>query len=171
MSIERPLPDEFAPYYSTYINKVTGGDILSTLEGQIGEYRRALGELPGERELYSYSPGKWTVKEVMGHVIDSERVFAYRAMRISRADETPLPGFDENHFVRNAAFNARPLATLLEEFEYVRLGNLSLFRSFDAGMAGRRGIANALPISVRAIVYITAGHAAHHLGILREKYL
>ena len=171
MSIERPQPEEFAPYYSTYISKVGEGDVVQTLDAQVAEYRRALGGLDEARALFRYSPGKWTVKEVVGHVIDSERVFAYRALRFARADETPLPGFDENHFVSNAAFNSRSLDGLLSEFESVRRGNISLFRSFTPEVAARRGTANSLPISVRAIVYITAGHAAHHLGILREKYL
>ncbi len=171
MSIERPQSDEFAPYYATYINKVAEGDIVQLLEGQIAEYRRALGNLDEAKALFRYSPGKWTVKEVVGHVIDSERVFAYRALRFARADETPLPGFDENHFVSNATFNSRPLDELLAEFESVRRGNVALFRSFTPEVAARRGTANSISVSVRAIVYITAGHAAHHLGILREKYL
>jgi hypothetical protein len=171
MSIESPQPDEFAPYYATYVGKVATGDVLQTLAGQIAEYRRTLGGLDEAKALHRYSQGKWTIKEVLGHVIDSERVFAYRAMRFARADQTPLPGFDENHFVANAQFDSRPLESLLTEFESVRRGNVSLFSSFMPDVAARRGTANALPISVRAIVYITAGHAAHHLEILREKYL
>jgi hypothetical protein len=111
------------------------------------------------------------VKEVVGHVLDSERVFAYRAVRLARADDTPLPGFDENHFVANASFNTRDLPDLLDEFEHVRRGNLYFFRSLTPEEAARRGTANNLPLSVRAVIYITAGHTAHHLSILREKYL
>ena len=171
MSIERPQADEFAPYYATYINKVGNRDVLDTLAGQIDEYHSVLGVLDESKALHRYAPGKWTVKEVVGHVIDSERVFSYRAMRIARADVTPLPGYDENQFVANASFNSRALADLLGEFEHLRRGNMHLFASFNADEAARRGTANKLPVSVRAIIYITAGHAAHHLGILRDKYL
>ena len=169
--IIRPQGDEYAPYYATYVSKVSDGDILQTLESQVAEYRRTLGNLSEDKSLYRYSPGKWTVKEVVGHVIDSERVFAYRALRFARADETALPGFDENHFVANASFNSLSLASLLDEFEAVRRGNVALFRTFTPEIAARKGTANSLSISVRAIVWITAGHAAHHMGILREKYL
>jgi hypothetical protein len=171
MSIDRPLAGEFAPYYATYIDIVARGDVIATLERQIAEYRTALGGLDEEKALYRYSPGKWTVKEVLGHVIDSERVFAYRAMRIARSDATPLAGFDENQFVANAGFNIRALPDLLAEFEYLRRGNIHFFRSLTPDVAARRGTANQLGVSVRAIVYLTAGHAAHHLGLLREKYL
>jgi hypothetical protein len=171
MNLERPQADEFAPYYATYINKVAQGNILETLEKQIPEYHQALGALDDSAALFRYAPGKWTVKEVLGHVIDSERVFAYRAMRIARADATALPGYDENHFVANAAFNSRPLEDLLREFEYLRRSDVVLFGSFDREAAMRRGTANQLSVSVRAIIYICAGHAAHHLGVLRDKYL
>ena len=171
MSIARPQNDEFAPYYLTYINKVADGNVLAMLESQIGEFHRALDSLAEDRALFRYAPGKWSTKEVVGHVIDSERVFAYRAMRIARADTTPLPGFDENQFVANATFDSRSLRDLVAEYEHVRLANLDFFRSLSPEAAARRGTANNLSISVRAIVYITAGHSAHHLGILREKYL
>jgi hypothetical protein len=171
MSIEQPGADEFAPYYGTYVNKVADGDILQTLERQLSEYRSALGALAETAALYRYAPGKWSVKQVLGHVIDSERVFAYRAMRIARADSTPLPGYDENHFVANASFDKRPLTSLLEEFEHLRRSNICLFGSLSPDEAARRGTANQLAVSVRAIIYIAAGHAAHHLAVLRDKYL
>jgi hypothetical protein len=169
MTIERPNADEFAPYYASYIGKVPDGDLVSILERQSAEYASALRGL-GEA-LFRYSPGKWTVKEVVGHVADSERVFGYRAMRIARSDGTPLPGFDENEYVAHAGFNERSLTDLLDEFQHVRRGSIALFRSFSPEVAARRGTANGLVISARALAWLTAGHAAHHLGILREKYL
>jgi hypothetical protein len=171
MPLSRPQSDEFAPYYAPYIGKVADGDVLKTLESQIALYRDTLGSLDDAAALHRYAPGKWTVKEVIGHVIDTERIFAYRAMRIAREDATPLPGFDENQYVRAATFNSRSLADLLSEFEFGRRGNLHLFGSFGGDVQTRRGTANDLSVTVRAIVYITAGHAAHHLGVLKDKYL
>jgi hypothetical protein len=171
MSITRPSAEEFAPYYATYIGKVPDGDITAVLESQIAECRALLDGLDDTLALYRYAPGKWTVKQVVGHITDSERVFSYRALRMARADRTPLPGFDENDFVANARFNERALGDLLDEFEAVRRASLFLFRSLSEEEAARRGVANGVDTSVRALIYITAGHSAHHFGILRAKYL
>jgi uncharacterized damage-inducible protein DinB len=171
MNIIRPSPDEFASYYAAYVGNVPDGDVTELLESQLTEYRALLGGLDDEAALHRYAPGKWSVKQVVGHVTDSERIFSYRALRMARADRTPLPGFDENDFVANARFDERGIGDLLDEFNAVRRASLYLYRSLSDEEAARRGVANGVDTSVRALIYISAGHAAHHLGILRTKYL
>ena len=167
----RPNSTEHAPYFEKYISLVPEGDIVLTLRHQIESTLsliRGLGEVQGE---VRYAPGKWSVKEVIGHLIDTERIFAYRAMRFARNDATPLPGFDENSFVANAGFGSRSLADLAEEFEHTRKSNVYLFKHLDGDSLLRRGAANDNEISVRAIAYVIAGHELHHVGILRSRYL
>ena len=169
-AIPRPAADEFFDYYGKYIEKVPGDDALSALSGQIADTSRLLRPLDGARALHRYAPGKWSVKEVIGHLSDTERVFAYRALRIGRGDTTPLAGFDETKYVPMACFDARPLADVLEELESVRTASLALFRSFDAAALARRGTANDKTVSVRALAWIVAGHELHHRGLLIERY-
>ncbi len=167
----RPDSTEHAPYFAKYISLVPDGEIIATLGKQI---ESTLGLLRGLSEAQGdlrYAPGKWSVKEVIGHLIDTERIFAYRAMRFARNDRTPLPGFDENSFVANADFGARSLSDLIEEFECVRESSLYLFKHLDDEAWSRRGVANENEISVRALAWNTAGHELHHLGILRSRYL
>lgn len=167
----RPEPGEYAPYYEKYISQIPATDILHTLEDQ---RRQTLLLLSGRTEAdgnLSYAPGKWTVKEVLGHVNDSERVFAYRALRISRGDATPMEGFEQDDYVRNGPFARRPLEDLIEDYIAVRRATVSLFRNLDADAWTRRGIANKNEVSVRALAYIIAGHELHHRKILEEKYL
>jgi len=170
-TLGRPEPGEYAPYYEKYISQITGNDILTTLYEQ---RRQMLLLLSGRSESdgeIRYALEKWSVKEVLGHICDTERVFAYRALRIARNDATPLAGFDENEYVKNAAFARQPLADLIEDFIAVRRATISLFRGFDEAAWIRRGTANNNPVSVRALAYIIAGHELHHRRMLEEKYL
>ncbi len=169
--IERPGADEFAPFYANYVNGVPDGEITDVLESQARELVDLLGGLDDARAEFRYAPDKWSVKEVVGHVADTERVFAYRALRISRADATPLAGFDQDTYVANAQFGRRELGALLAEFQAVRAATVSLFRAMTEEESRRAGLANGVPVTARALAYIAAGHERHHSGILRERYL
>ncbi len=165
----RPDPAEHAAYYAKYIALVPDGDILATLDRQLAEVNgllRGVSEAVGNTR---HPPYTWSVKEVVGHLIDSERVFGYRALRFARGDTTPLPGFDENAYARAAHFDSYPLAELLDEFELLRRSHLHLFRHLDAEAWDRRGVANENPMSVRALAWILAGHVGHHLAILLNR--
>jgi hypothetical protein len=167
---QRPTADEYAPFYAGYIGKVTEDDVLPVLAEQPAILRRLAAAVPPERETYRYAPGKWSVREVAGHLGDVERVFGYRAWRISRGDTTPLSGFDENRYVEASNYGERPLAELVEELATLRQANLALLRSLPPEAWPRLGTANNNPISVRALAYIMAGHVRHHLDVLRERY-
>lgn len=166
----RPAGDEHSPYYGRYIGLVPDGDLLATLAAQPGLVREAAATVGEAGGNYAYAPGKWTVKEVLAHMIDAERIFAYRALRIARGDTTPLPGFDENAYAPESLAASRTVSGLAEEFGLVRQATLALLDSLTPEVAARRGTASDSPVSVRAIAWIIAGHAAHHLGILRERY-
>lgn len=167
--IPKPAPDEHAPYYAKYI-ALTADDALPQLQEQIAATLRLLAGVPEERALHRYAPGKWSVKEVVGHLADAERVFAYRAMRFARADHTELAGFDENHYVPAGNFDRRPVADLAAELAAVRAATVALFRSFDDQALLRRGVANGNAMSARAAAHVIAGHEAHHVNLLRERY-
>ena len=167
----RPEPNEFAPYYGPYIAQVPDGDIATTLTRQFDATRTLLSSLPEERGIYAYAPGKWSIKQLLGHVADSERVFAYRALRIGRNDKTPLPGYEQDDYVACGNFNARSLSSLLEEYTAVRNASVQLFTHFTEEEWNRRGTANNNEVTVRALAYIIAGHELHHAGILRTRYL
>ena len=169
-TIARPQAGEYAPYYDRYISLVQGEDILNALDQQRSQTMLLLCGRDEKDGDFRYAPGKWSAKEVLGHVCDSERVFAYRALRIARADATPLAGFEQDDYVRNGPFAQRPLADLVEEFIAVRRATLSLLRNFDEAAWMRRGVANKNEVTVRALAYIIAGHELHHRGILEEKY-
>ena len=169
-TIARPQPGEYAPYYEHYIGLVQGEDILDTLDQQRREMMLLLCGRDDEEGDFRYAPDKWSAKEVLGHVCDSERIFAYRALRISRADATPIEGFEQDDYVRNGPFAQRPLADLVEDFIAVRRATVSLLRNLDEAAWSRRGIANKNEVSVRALAYIIAGHELHHRRILEEKY-
>ena len=170
LAISRPAADEHVEYYAKYIQLVPGDDAMEALRTQIGDTVRLLQPLDESRALHRYAPGKWSIKEVVGHLADAERVFAYRALRFGRADATPLPGFDENTYVPAGRFDTRPLAELVQDYEAVRASSLALFRGMDGEALLRRGAANGNPISVRALAWILAGHELHHRGILTERY-
>jgi hypothetical protein len=170
IAIPRPGAGEHLAYYSTYIAKVPGDDALTALSSHLESWQGSLRRLTEAQGLHRYAPGKWSVKEVINHVSDGERVFAYRALRFARADATPLPGFDENAWAPSAGSDRRPVADLVDELLAVRASTVALFRSFDAEAMARIGTANQAPISVRALGWIIAGHAIHHQSILRERY-
>jgi len=170
-NITPPEANEYAPFYARYVSLVPNGDILLTLEGQLSETLKLLRGITESQADSRYAPGKWSIKEVVGHITDTERIFAYRALRFARNDQTPLPGFEQDDYVRYAAFDKYRLSDLTREFELVRQANLLLFRNLDEAAWHRRGTASEREISVRALAYIIAGHELHHVGILKERYL
>ncbi len=167
----RPSSSEHAPYYSRYIDLVPEGDILRILEAQAETTLRYLSSVSEEKAMFRYAPGKWSIKEVVGHVIDTERVFAFRAFAFSRNDKNPFPGMEQEDYARGANYEQRPLRDILDEFRDVRASSLRLFRSFNDEMLMRKGIASGYEFSVRCLPYIIAGHELHHAGMLRERYL
>ncbi|HEX8905336.1 MAG TPA: DinB family protein [Longimicrobiaceae bacterium] len=168
---ERPTSDEHSPYYSKYIDLIPEGDVMDLLERQADELPAFLRGIPADRHDHRYAEGKWSVKEVIGHLSDTERVFAYRALRFARGDRTELPGFDENAYTPAGEFGRRDWESLVEEWLSVRRASLSLLRGLPPEAAARRGPANGQDISVRALAYIMAGHVVHHTRLLRERYL
>lgn len=167
----RPDAAEYAPYYGGYIARVPTGDVVETLSTQQEGTLDLLRGLSEDQGSTRYAPGKWSIRELVGHLTDTERIFAYRALRFSRADETALASFDENAYVANASFDARSLTGLCAEFEAVRRASVLLFASFDSEEWMRRGVASNNVMSVRALAWVTAGHELHHLEILRTRYL
>jgi hypothetical protein len=167
---ERPDPSEFAPSFAGYVKLVPEGDILACLAAQPGDLRRLLAGIPPERETHRYAPGKWSIREVLGHVCDAERVFGYRALCVGRGDKTALPGFDENDYAAASGADTRPLPALLEELERARLANLDVLRHLPEAAWRHLGTANHGPLSVRGQAYVMAGHVLHHMGVLRDRY-
>ncbi|MBT9394661.1 DinB family protein [Hymenobacter sp. NST-14] len=165
-----PAATEYGPYYYTYV-KLIAGDPLEALRRQPRELRQLLAGLTEEQGTFRYAPGKWSIKENLVHMLDTERIFAYRALRISRGDTTPLPGFEQDDYVPASGADSRPLAAILAEYDAVRAATLSLFESFTPAAISRQGTASGQPVSVRALAYILPGHEAHHLNLLRERYL
>lgn len=170
ISIARPEPGEYAPYYDRYISLVAGNDVLATLDAQRRQMMLLLSGRDESDGNFRYAPDKWSAKEVLGHVCDTERIFAYRALRISRGDRTSIEGFEQDDYVRNGPFANRALAELIEDYIAVRRATLTLFRNLDEQAWLRRGVANKNEVSVRAIAYTIAGHELHHRRILEEKY-
>lgn len=169
--MNRPDRSEYDPYYERYILLVEDRDIIDTLASQPTVLQDLLTAVPEDRGGFAYAEGKWSLKEVLGHLIDGERMFAYRLLRISRGDETPIEGFEQDGYIENAHSNDRSFADLLEEFSLLRRANMIFFNNLRDDAWSRVGTANNVKISVRALVYIMAGHIEHHLGILRERYL
>ena len=169
--MSRPDPSEYGAYYGRYINLVPEGPIVTVLRDQIAETLKLLRALPEARGNHRYAPGKWSIKEIVGHLTDGERVFAYRALRIGRGDETPLPGFEQDDYVKNGGFDSRRLGDLLDEMETVRRATVQLLAPLDEAAMLRRGTASGFPVSVRALAYILAGHELHHRNVLKERYL
>jgi uncharacterized damage-inducible protein DinB len=170
MKIERPTSGEYHPAFERYVARVPEADALGPLGRQVGEVHAALASLSAERAGLRYAPGKWSVREVLGHVTDTERVFGYRAMCVARGETASLPGFEENDYAANAGHDRYALGDLLAEFESVRRSNVSMLAHLDAAALQRVGTANGGPISVRALAYLMVGHARHHLGVLASKY-
>jgi hypothetical protein len=168
---EHPRSDEYQSAYERYVALVPKGDILESLERQREQLLALVRSIPGEKEEFRYAPDKWSMREVVGHVIDAERIFGYRALCIARGETKSLPGFQENDYARNSEAGGISLSQLAEEFGHVRSSHIHLFRRLRPAEWLRLGTADGHPISVRALAYIIAGHAAHHEGILRERYL
>jgi uncharacterized damage-inducible protein DinB len=168
--IPRPASDEAAPFYHGYIAEVRGENIAEQLTSQLREVEGLFASIDDKAALARYAPGKWSIKEVLGHLSDAERIFSYRLLRISRGDRTPLPGFDENAYVPAGQFDAQPFRSLVDEFRAVRQATLALVQSVPAERWDERGEASGNAISARALAYILVGHVVHHLRVLRERY-
>lgn len=166
----RPEATEYAPFYTGYVVLVPEADVVSALRDSGQEITAALSAIPESRGGVRYADGKWSIREVVGHVIDAERIFTYRALRLARADSTPLPPFEENDYVRSADSDARTMAELVAELRAVRESTVHLFASLPDEAWTRTGIVSGRPVSVRALAYITAGHLRHHAAILRDRY-
>ncbi len=170
LSIPRPSTEEAAPFYQRYIARVPGETIGEQLIDQLAEVERLFAPLDDTAALARYAPGKWSIKEILGHLADVERIFSYRLLCISRGDVTPLPGFDENAYVPVADFDERPLRDLAAEYRAVRLSTVALLNGLPSASWSRRGSASGNPVSARALAYIIVGHVTHHLGVLRDRY-
>lgn len=167
----RPDQTEYAPYYARYVSLVPDGDVLDVLERQLGDTVHLLGGVSEARADHRYAPGKWSVKQVVGHVIDTERIFAYRGLCFARGDAGPFPGYEQDDYAERGEFDRRTLRDLVGELVHVRRGNVMMFRGMSDEVLARRGVANNVEFSVRAIPWVLAGHERHHVGILRDKYL
>jgi hypothetical protein len=171
LTINRPDETEYQSYYGRYVSLVTGDNVLTALGDQLSEMLALLRSVPESQGGFRYAADKWSIKELVGHMIDTERIFAYRALRFARNDKTPLPGYEQDDYIRNASFDASSLGDLAAEFESVRRATLFLFKHLDGEAWMRWGVASESEVSVRALAYIIAGHELHHVGILRDRYL
>ena len=169
--MNRPETNEFDPYYNTYISLIEGDNVLPVLDAQPAEIRAMFSQVPEEKGTFAYADGKWTIKEVLSHLTDGERMFAYRILRISRGDETPIEGFEQDGYIENSNANNRSFASLLDEFDLQRCSNMLMLNNISDEGARRMGTASGLAISARALAYIMAGHVRHHVGILKARYL
>ncbi len=169
--IERPNSGEMVPYFEKYVAKVEGEDLIAGLETAGSVVTATMAKVPADREEHRYAEGKWSIKEVLQHVIDTERIFGYRALSFARGETAPLPGFDENAYASAANTAGRSLADLLAEYRTVHASTVLLFQGFGPTVQERTGIANGKSMSVRAAGWIIAGHAMHHMDIIHERYL
>ncbi len=171
MTNRRPEDHESHDYFKLYINQVSGDDFLQTLKEVHHNSIEFYKKIPVEKWDYRYDEGKWSIKEVLIHILDTERIFAYRALRIARNDKTPLQGFEQDDYVPFYNVENRSITSLLDEFDALRRSTIAMFQNFDDAMLERMGTASEHPVSVRALAYMIAGHEIHHLRILRERYL
>ena len=169
--MKRPETNEFDPYYNAYISLIEGDTAVPALDAQPAELRAIISDLPEEKGTFAYADGKWTIKELLSHLIDGERMFSYRMLRISRGDKTPIEGFEQDGYIENSNANNRSFAELLDEFDLQRRSNMLFVNNLSDEAANRIGTANEKSISVRALAYIMAGHVRHHVGILKTRYL
>src|SRR5579859_8244471 len=167
----RPQPDEVAAYFFTYIDQVAGDDPFQVIKNQVEDCRQFFSTISEEKSQHRYAPGKWSIREVLNHITDTERAFVFRALWFARGFEAPLPGYDQEIAARGAAANEFPWAAHAEEFRSVRLATISLFANMPPEARMRSGIASDNPFTVRALAYIIAGHSTHHVNIIRERYL
>lgn len=168
---QRPATGEYTPYYGQYIGLVPEGELTEILANQLEEMTRFLTSLTEEQAKHRYAEGKWSIKEVIGHIADTERVMAYRLLRIARGDQTPLPGFDQDLLMNGIAFDTYTIAELLEDYTAVRQASLTLLRGLPAEAWTRTGMVSDNPTTARAVAYVLAGHELHHLKIINERYL
>lgn len=166
-----PNSSEYSHYYSVYVQEVPRGNIIETLNTQMHEFYTFVNAIPGHKAFDVYEEGKWTIKQVVGHIIDAERIFAYRAHRISRGDKTPLAGFEQNRYVDAGNFDDRTLANLANEYLGVRISTIHLLQNMTPNMIAATGTAFDVEISVRALAFLIVGHQQHHMNILQNKYL
>jgi len=171
MTQKRPQSSDYAPFYANYVMQVPDGDFLETLETQLRDMQTLLGPLTGKQADFRYAPEKWSIKEVVGHINDAERIFSYRTLRIARGDETPLAGFEQDDYIKTANASSRTLSSLLEEFASIRRATITLIRSLDDSSWLRHGTASGKPVTVLAQAFITIGHALHHQRILAKRYV
>jgi len=171
LTIARPAPTEYAPYYARYVNVVPDADLLDVLRRQVDETAALVAPLSDRDAEHRYAEGKWSIKEVIGHITDVERIFVCRALCFARGEPAGLPGFDENEYARRSNAGARPIRSLMDELRTVRAATVAFFAGLDQELLMRRGTANNNGYTVRAIAYIVAGHERHHAAILRERYL
>jgi uncharacterized damage-inducible protein DinB len=170
--IGRPESSEYPPYAAAYVNLVVGNDILSILASQLEQSTALLKNVDDRRASeFSYAPGKWTIKQILGHIIDTERIFSYRAHHVARNDAVVLPGFEQDDYVAAGSFNERTLKSLIDEFRIVRQSTIALFQNLPEQAWMRQGNANKYSVTVRGVAFLAAGHELHHVKILREKYL
>ena len=169
--MNRPTEAEYAPYYQGYIDQVSENEILPVMRSQMDELDVLLEHVNSEQETDRYAEGKWSIREIVGHLIDGERVFGYRVFCIARGEKQNLPGFDQNEYMLTAPYNQIELEDLLSELRLIRLGNLAMLRTLDEEAWNRLGTANENQVSVRALAFIMAGHLRHHMNVLRERYL
>jgi len=169
--IKKPQPDEYPAYAAAYVDMVPEGPIIEMLEYLRDNTYNFFSRMTAAQADHAYAEGKWTLKEVLGHLIDTERVFAFRALCFSRGDKSPLPGFEQDDYVANSAYDIRSIQSLANEFKAVRESTIYLYNSFTTEQSELFGTANNNPISVRALVYMTVGHELHHLKIVKEKYI
>ena len=172
MPVSSPTSEEYAPFYADYVQRATArGDIVAALSAQPDEMKAALGNLSDSQARFRNGPGEWSIKEVVSHLIDGERVFSYRLLRISRKDKTPLAGFEQSDYVRESIADNLPLNDLLDEFEYLRRANTLAIKNMPVEAVDQVGNASGVAISARALIFILAGHVEHHMSSLKEKYL
>lgn len=169
--MNRPEKDEYSEYFETYVSLVPETEIVPALENQITEIQNLCAAISEEKGAYAYAEGKWTIKELIGHLIDAEKIFGYRALRFARADLTPIEGFEQDDYIENGRFNSRTIADLVEELSLLRAANNHFFRNLNDEAWLRVGTANEAEISVRAIAFIMVGHVRHHANILQTRYL
>jgi hypothetical protein len=169
-TLMKPKENDYAPFYAGYIKNVSD-NVIKTLEDNLHSTNSFLKSIPEDKADYRYAEGKWCIKELTGHLIDTERVMAYRALAIARKESQHLPGFDEKDYIRESNYSSRNFNELIEELRFIRVGNLLMFRNFSEEVLERRGVANNSEITVRAVLFIIAGHELHHINVLKGRYL
>jgi uncharacterized damage-inducible protein DinB len=167
----KPDEGEYASFYETYVSLVPAGDVVEALSRQLEEVTSLFGGISEERAGHAYAEGKWTIRQVVGHVVDGERIFAYRALAIARGERQPLPGMDQDEYMASSDFDSRALADIAAEFAHERAANVHMFRGLSEEAWLRRGTASEREVSVRALAHIIVGHVAHHVNVLRARYL